>query len=149
MFFAMEVILRDLSIRYLHTVVLASVAGAVVSHTLIGNELTFRVSPYSLDDPWQLLLYAVLGFVAVGFALLFIEMLDRSVFGLGQIASWLRPILFGLTVATIGFWFPEVLGTGQLFVGRLLQEEVQKTWWIFALLAVAKLLATSLTLGGK
>jgi CIC family chloride channel protein len=149
MFFAMEVILRDMSIRYLHTVVVASVAGAVVSNSLIGEEITFRVPAYSLDDPQLLLLFALLGLVAVGLALLFIEGLDRWAVGLKKLAPWSRPILFGLIVASVGFWLPEVLGSGQSFIEGVLQEEIQKTWWIFGLLALAKLLATSLTLGGK
>ncbi len=103
MFFAMEVILRDMSIRYLHTVVVASVAGAVVSNSLIGEEITFRVPAYSLDDPRQLLLFALLGLVAVGLSLLFIEGLDRWVAALGKLAPWSRPILFGLIVASVGF----------------------------------------------
>jgi len=149
MFFAMEVILRDMSVRYLHTVVAASVAGAVVSHTLIGDELTFRVSGYSLDDPWQLLLYAILGLVAVGLAYLFIEGLDHTVTGLARLPSWIRPVSFGLVVAAIGFGLPDVLGTGQPFIQLILSEEIQKTWWIFGLLALGKLVATSFTLGGK
>lgn len=149
MFFAMEVILRDLSIRYLYAVVAASVAGAVVSHTLIGDELTFQVSPYKVDDPWQLLLYAVLGLVAVGLALLFIEGLDAGTVGLSRLAPWTRPILFGLAIAAIGFWFPEVLGTSQGFINDVLRSDIGKAWWFFGLLAVAKLVATSLTLGGR
>lgn len=149
MFFAMEVILRDMSIRYLHTVVVASVAGAVVSNSLIGEEITFRVPAYSLDDPRQLLLFALLGLVAVGLSLLFIEGLDRWVSALGRLAPWSRPILFGLIVASVGFWLPEVLGSGQSFIEGVLQEEIQRTWWVFGLLALAKVLATSLTLGGK
>ncbi len=149
MFFAMEVILRDMSVRYLHTVVAASVAGAVVSHTLIGDELTFRVSGYSLDDPWQLGLYALLGFISVGLAYLFIEGLDHTVTGLERLPGWVRPVLFGLIVASVGFWLPDVLGTGQSFIQLVLSEEIQKTWWIFGLLAIGKVITTSFTLGGK
>lgn len=149
MFFALEVILRDLSIRYLHTVVVAAVAGAVVSHTLIGEELTFRLSPYSLDDPWQLVLYALLGLVTMGIAILFIEALDFWEVGFKRLPSWVRPLLFGLLVAGIGFFLPEVLGTGQSHIEQVLRAELEKAWWFFALLAVAKLLATSITLGGK
>ncbi|MCZ6506255.1 MAG: chloride channel protein [Actinobacteria bacterium] len=111
--------------------------------------MTFRVPAYSLDDPRQLLLFALLGLVAVGLSLLFIEGLDRWVAALGKLAPWSRPILFGLIVASVGFWFPEVLGSGQSFIEGVLQEEIQRTWWIFGLLALAKVLATSLTLGGK
>jgi CIC family chloride channel protein len=149
MFFAMEVILRDVSIRHLHTIAVASVAGAVVSHTLIGDELTFDVSPYALTDPTQLVLYAILGLIAVGLAILFIEALDWFTIVPDQWIQWRRPLLMGLGVAAIGFVAPEVLGTGQRFIGAVLSQEVSNAWWLFALLAIAKLIATSSTLGGK
>jgi len=149
MFFAMEVILRDVSIRHLHTIAVASVAGAVVSHTLIGDELAFDVEPYVLDDPAQLLLYAVLGLIAVGLAIFFIEALDWFTVVPDRLIPWIRPLIMGLGVATIGFFAPEVLGTGQRFIGAVLSQEISKAWWLFGLLAVAKLIATSLTLGGK
>ncbi len=149
MFFAMEIILRDLSMRHLHTVVVASVAGAVVSHSLIGDELTFQVSPYSLDDPFQLILYLFLGLIAVGLAIMFIEALDWFMFVPDRFGAWTRPVSMGLGVAAIGFIAPSVLGTGQEFIGTVLRDEVSKAWWVLALLAIAKLIATSATLGGK
>jgi len=149
MFFAMEVILRDVSTRHLHTIAVASVAGAVVSHTLIGDELTFDVTPYSLDQPTHLVLYAALGLIAVVLAILFIEALDWCTFVPDRMIAWLRPALMGLGVAAIGFVAPEVLGTGQVFIGDVLNQAVTKAWWVFALLAIAKLIATSLTLGGQ
>jgi chloride channel protein, CIC family len=149
MFFAMEVILRDVSTRHLHTIAVASVAGAVVSHTLIGDELTFDVTPYSLDHPVHLLLYAVLGLIAVGLAIFFIEALDWFAIVPDRINAWLRPLFMGLGVAAIGFMAPEVLGTGQVFIGDVLSDRITKAWWVFAFLAIAKLVATSVTLGGR
>ncbi len=149
MFFAMEVILRDLSIRYLHTVVVAAVAGAVVSHTLIGDELTFQVEAYALDDPWQLVLYAILGLVATGLAIAFIEALEGTAVRFPQLAGWKRPVVFGLVVAGVGLALPKVLGTGQSFIEEVLQGDVALAWWLFGLLALAKIVATSATLGGK
>jgi len=149
MFFAMEVILRDLSMRHLHTVVVASVAGAVVSHSLIGDELTFQVSQYSLDDPFQLILYLFLGLIAVGLAIMFIEALDWFMFVPDRFGAWTRPLAMGLSVAAIGFVAPSILGTGQVFIGTVLRDEVSMTWWVLGLLAIAKLVATSATLGGK
>ncbi len=151
MFFAMEVILRDLSIRHLHTVVVAAVAGAVVSNSIIGEGLTFQVPPYSFDfsEPSQLFLYAALGIVVVGLAILFINSLEGSMVGFSELPDWLRPVVFGLVVAGIGFWLPDALGTGQSFIGEVLREEVSYAWWLFGLLALAKLVATSLTLGGR
>lgn len=149
MFFAMEVILRDLSMRHLHTIVVASVAGAVVSHSLIGDELTFQVSPYSLDDPFQLVLYLFLGLIAVGLAIMFIEALDWFTVVPDRLIPWVRPLAMGLGVAAIGFFAPAVLGTSQGFIGDVLQDNLSMAWWGLALLAIAKLVATSATLGGK
>jgi len=149
MFFAMEVILRDVSIRHLHTIAIASVAGAVVSQALIGDELTFNVSPYSLDDPKELVLYAILGLIAVGLAIAFIEALDWFTIVPDRMIQWMRPLVMGLGIAAIGAVAPQVLGTGQRFISAVLSQEVSNAWWIFALLAIAKLIATSATLGGK
>lgn len=150
MFFAMEVILRDVSTRHLHTIAVASVAGAVVSHTLIGSELTFDVaSPYALDHAYQLVPYAVLGLIAVGLAILFIEALDWCTVIPDRLITWMRPAIMGLGVAAIAFVAPEVLGTGQLFIQDVLNQDVTKAWWIFGFLAIAKLFATTLTLGGR
>jgi len=149
MFFAMEVILRDVSIRHLHTIAIASVAGAVVSHSFIGDELTFSVAPYSLDDPTQLILFVFLGLLAVGLAIMFIEALDWFMIVPDRLVPWTRPIIMGFVVAGIGTVAPHVLGTGQEFISAVLNQEVSSAWWVFALLAIAKLLATSSTLGGK
>jgi len=149
MFFAMEVILQEFAVRHVHTVVIASVAGAVVSHSVIGEALTFQVSPYALDDPRQLLLYALLGLVAVAAAWLFLVALDWFEIKPDRLPPWVRPILLALGVALLGFFRPEVLGSGQNFVETLLRNDVELAWWTLAILAVLKILATSATLGGR
>lgn len=149
MFFAMEVVLRNVSTRHLHTVAIASVAGAVVSHSLIGNELTFDVTSYDFEHPTNLVPYALLGLIAVGLAILFIEALDWFTVESFHLPEWARPAVMGLAVAAIGFAAPEVLGTGQEFIDGVLNQTVTEAWWVFGLLAVGKLVATSLTLGGR
>jgi CIC family chloride channel protein len=149
MFFAMEVVLRDLSVKYLHAVVLASVAAAVVSHSLIGEGLTFQVSPYSLDDPWQLTLFAVLGLITFALALFYIDAIDWFQLNPNQLKRWLRPLGLGMLVAVIGFALPHALGTGQPFIQSILSEQAQVAWWLLGLLAVAKVITTSATLGGR
>lgn len=149
MFFAMEVILREFSARHVHTIVVASVAGAVVSRSLIGEELTFIVPAYRLDDPRQLLLYGVLGLVTVAAAWLFLVSLDWFEVQPGRLPAWLRPLLLASGVATIGVVWPEILGTGQDFVGDVLRGAIDHAWWTFGLLAVLKALATAATLGGR
>ena len=149
MFFALEVILRSFSVRHLQAVLVASVAGAVVSHRLLGEELTFRVFPYDLAEPRELVLYVVLGFATAGAAWVFLRLLDWWDPGPRWLSGAVRPVAAGLAVATVGLWWPEVLGTGQEFIGRVLRDEVAAAWWLFGLLALTKAVATSATLGGK
>lgn len=149
MFFAMEVILQEFAVRHVHTIVIASVAGAVVSHTVIGEALTFRVSPYALDDPRQLLLYALLGLVAVAAAWWFLVALDWFEIKPGRLPAWTRPLVLALGVALLGFLRPEVLGSGQDFVETILRNEVDLAWWTLGILAVLKAVATAATLGGR
>jgi len=149
MFFAMEVILREFSSRHVHTIVVASVAGAVVSRSLIGEELTFAVPAYRLDDPRQLLLFGVLGLVTVAAAWFFLVSLDWFEVQPGRLPAWFRPLLLASVVATIGVFRPEILGAGQDFVGEILRGAIEYAWWTLGLLAVLKALATAATLGGK
>ncbi len=149
MFFALEVILRSFSVRHLQAVLVASVAGAVVSHGLLGEELTFQVFPYALRDPWELALYVVLGLVTAAAAWVFLRLLDWWDPGPAWLPGATRPLAAGLAVALLGFVRPEVLGTGQEFIGRVLREEVADVWWLFGLLALMKAVATASTLGGK
>ncbi len=149
MFFAMEVILQEFALRHVHTIVIASVAGAVVSHSVIGEALTFIVSPYALDDPRQLLLYALLGLIAVAAAWLFLVALDWFEIKPGRLPTWTRPLLLAFGVALLGFLRPEVLGSGQDFVESILRNEVDLAWWTLGILAVLKAIATAATLGGR
>jgi CIC family chloride channel protein len=149
MFFAMEVILRNFSIRHVHTIIIASVAGAVVAHSVLGEELTFSVSGYSLDDPLQLLLYGILGLVTVAAAWLYLAALDWFAVAPDRLPQWTRPLLAGILVASLGLLHGELLGTGQTFVGEVLRNEITFGWLTLASMAVLKAIATAATLGGK
>lgn len=149
MFFAMEVILREFHVRHVHTVVVASVAGAVVSRTLVGEGLTFNVTPYALEDPKQLLLYGLLGLATVAMAWLFLTALDWFEIKPGKLPSWTRPLALATVAALLGVVRPEVLGSGQTFVNELLRNDIQTAAWLLGLLAVMKAIATAATLGGR
>ncbi len=149
MFFAMEVILREFSLRHVHTVVVASVAGAVVSRSLVGEDLTFEVSAYALEDPRQLLLYGLLGLVTVAVAWLFLAALDWFEIRPNRLPAWSRSLLLALVVALLGVARPEILSSGQAFVNDVLRNEIEAAWWLLGILAVMKVVATAATLGGR
>ncbi len=161
MLFAMEVILGGFHIRHLHTVVVASVAAAVVARSLVGPELELPIVKYPLSDPRELLAYAVVGLLAVGAGYLFLRSLD----GFERLGTrfrrlpWALPLTYGLFIAGLGLlsvWIveegdaltPAVLGTGQRVVASLLGSG-SSAWWVLAALAGLKILATSATIGAR
>lgn len=159
MLFALEVILGSFAVRHVSAIVIASVVAAITTRSLVGEELTLSVTSHTIDDFRLLFLYIALALLAAlaGIAFLkLIDFVDRSV--RKRSLGWRRPVLFGLVVAATGFLIPDVLGTGQGFLQRLLFEsEVagqatgsvtrfdMAAWWALALLAGTKLVATAFT----
>ena len=162
MLFAMEVILGGFHIRHLNSVVVASVSAAVVSRSLVGADLTFPIVKYPLNDFRELLAYAALGLLAVIVSVAFLRTLDSVETAVARIRSvpwWGLTLGLGLLVAGTGLastvivedgdaLMPEVLGTGQEFVGFLLAGGTAR-WWILLGLIGLKIVATSATLGAR
>jgi CIC family chloride channel protein len=152
MLFAMEVILRSFSVRHLNAIVITSVIAAVTTQTLVGDEQILTSPAHELEDPAQLILYAILALVAVLFGVLFLRVLaTTSGFQLAdRLPKWLIPIGAGLGVAAIGLAEPEALGTGQEFLSDLLAatSESELIWYSLFIVAVTKIVATSLTRAG-
>ncbi len=152
MMFALEVILGSFAIRHVSAIVVTSVAAAVTTHALVGEETFLRSPAYELSDPLQLILYALLAVLAVLFATFFLRVLDRtSVVRLAsRIPSWMLPVLMGVAVALIGLIYPETLGTGQQFLTRLLalRNPGDFVWWALFLIAALKAVTAALTRKG-
>ena len=151
MLFAMEVLLRTFSVRHLSAVVVASVAAAVTTKSLVGEERLLEAPQYSVLDARELLLYAAVGLLAViaGYGLLRMLNWTEELGGYFARYGWLKPLLAGLLVAGIGIVEPRILGTGQEFVAEVLDFSLlgEELWWILLLLAVLKIVATSVTIG--
>jgi chloride channel protein, CIC family len=152
MLFAMEVILRTLSIRHLSAVVVASVAAAVTTKSLTkGGEQILTAPKYGLMEgrEWQeLLVYAALGIAAAVVAWGFLRMLGMTERLSSRFPGWTRPVVVGLVIAAIGVAEPNVLSTGQDFVADIVTISVSGTevWWLLMLLVVLKMVVTSLTI---
>ncbi|MGH8925179.1 MAG: chloride channel protein [Acidimicrobiia bacterium] len=154
MLFALEVIIGSFAVRHVSAIVIASVVAAITSRSIVGEGLSIQAGSYGLDDPRQLFAYLILSFLAAfaGLAVLrgmdWLDTWQRK----RNLRGW-RPILFGLVVASIGFFESDILGTGQPFVSQLLQQSELfdragaggNVWWTLALLSVAKLVATCFT----
>jgi len=149
MLFAMEIIIGGFAVRHLNSVVVASVAAAVTTRSIVGEEQILRSVPHSLQDPRELILYIGLALLAVAVAYVFLNTLRRSEALRTWGPSWMRPILLGLAIGGIAWLEPDMLGTGQTVVAGFLSEfsAGDVVWWSVLALVGYKVVAASLTLG--
>ena len=150
-FFALEVILMGFSADAFIVIVLACVSSTVLSHHLLGTTLSLSLPYLDLSGDaqlgWVALLGAVGGGVGVGFMRLRFVILDaltRAWQRLG-IPIWARPGIGGLAVGATLLILPEMYGESSAALNRALAGRYALT--LLLVLCVAKMLATSLTLG--
>ncbi|MBT8217144.1 MAG: CBS domain-containing protein [Acidimicrobiia bacterium] len=150
MLFAMEVILGNFNLRHLNGVVVSSVAAAVTSRLLIGQEQLLQAFSYQLEDPRELILFAGLGVAAAAAAFVLLRLLDITETIVVPGSFLVRSLIFGLAVGALGLLYPEVLGDGQDYIAGLLRPADDAVVW-YTLLAIAgvKIVATSITLGAR
>jgi len=146
-FFAMEVLLRKFSTDFFSMVVIAAVTSSIIGRALIGDIPAFQVPPYALSSPWEFLFYALLGLLAalVGAAFTFLLYRTEDLFDAWNLPEYLKPAVGGLGVGVVGFYAPEVFGVGYETIEKSLRGEIVPV--LMMALVIAKLLATSLTLG--
>lgn len=157
MLFALEVILSSFSPRHMSSVVIASVAAAITSQAIIGEELVLSASSYDLNSFGELVPYAAMAIVIVAVGFFFLRLLDALetwAYFREHRLGWVRPVGAGLLVAGLIFIEPNLFGTGQEVTNSLLLQERLvaitgsggELWWVLLLLAVGKAVATSLTI---
>jgi CIC family chloride channel protein len=143
--FSLEEILGDLHAPVLGSIVISSATSWMVLHLVLGDEPLFHVPAYQLVNPAEFGIYALLGVVGGLSSVLFVKLLlaIRTWFmKLPKRTRWLQPVVGGLVVGILGWFFPEVLGVGYDFVERVLGGEAPLKMVI--LLAVLKIVATAM-----
>jgi CIC family chloride channel protein len=143
----MEVILRKFSTDYFSMVVIAAVTSSVIGRAFIGDIPAFQVPPYALLSPWELLFYTLLGLLSalVGAAFTLLLYRTEDLFDAWNFPEYIKPAVGGLGVGIVGFYAPAVFGVGYETIEKALHGEIVTA--VMMALVVAKLLATSLTLG--
>jgi len=145
--FASEIIVGNFAVAQLSPVVISSVVATAVSRFFLGNHPAFRVPPYELVSPFELLPYMFTGFVAGFVALGFIRALygTEDLFGRLRIPEWSKAAVGGLLVGVIGIAFPHVFGVGYTGISQALHGTLPA--FTMGMLLVAKVAATSITIG--
>ncbi|WP_164015962.1 chloride channel protein [Pyxidicoccus trucidator] len=155
--FAMEIILREFELRVFSPIILASVAGTLVSQGVLGESPMLRRVPYELVSGGEVVAYAGLGIGCGLLAFAFVRLLHgvEHYFhgrGGGRLSPWLarRPLamragLGGLCTGLLAFLSPTVWGSGHDYINLAAMGRLPFLFLVTA--CVLKLVATALTIG--
>lgn len=162
-FFAFEVLQRKARIRNALYIIISSVAACLIANLIVYTKehpAPFASVSYTLQSPWEIISYMLLGIIAGLAVFVFIKFFYKCDSFISNIKfpSYLKPAAGGLIIGLIGYFYPDIFGvgygthygpggilfttggidsalSGQLAIGMLLT--------LFAL----KMVATSITLG--
>jgi len=148
MVFSIEVILGEWTALNIVPIAIAAVAGTEVSRILQGNQIAFTHDQFHLGLAD---IFASIG-LAVVTALASIMLthslrLMHKVSGKIPLSPWNRAAIGGCAVGIIGFFLPMVLGEGYHFIREMINGSFHSGIAVVAMATLAKILATSLTLG--
>ena len=144
--FALEEVVSDLHAPVLGSVVLASATSWGVLRLLLGNDPLFKVPQYQLVNPWELVLYAILGLVGGLVSVAFTQLLLRLrewFMKQPRKTVWFQPLAGGLLVGAMGWFVPQVMGVGYRYVGDALNDHLAVK--LMVILLVLKLVATAVS----
>ena len=144
--FALEEVVGDMHAPVLGSVVIASATSWGVLRLLLGNDPLFQVPQYQLVNPWELVLYGILGvaggIVSAAFTQLLLRL--RAWFKRQPKKTvWFQPLAGGLMIGVIGFFVPQAMGVGYKYVGAALNDNLAIKMMV--LLLALKLVATAVS----
>lgn len=144
--FSLEEVMGDLNAPVLGSVVVASATSWAMLRLLLGNNPLFHVPSYDLGHPVELAIYALLGiaggFLSVAFTKLLLGM-RKYFLKLPRRTQWWHPVIGGVTVGLMGWFVPQVLGVGYVYVGSALNGQLALK--LMLLLVVLKLIGVTVS----
>ncbi len=151
--FALEVVLRHFAVHAFAPIVIASVAGTVVSRWQMGNVTEFILPSVNLSFYQELPAFLMLGLLCGFVAYLLI----RSIFvaeDLGdalqkatRMPIWLRPAVAGGLLGLIAIWFPHIIGVGYETTSKALTGQIGL--WLTVSYVMVKVVAVAITFAGR
>ncbi|HDG96586.1 MAG TPA: chloride channel protein [Desulfobacterales bacterium] len=146
--FSLEVIMGEWTPTNLITVGVASAIGTEVSRLLQGNQIPFEGPPFVISDIDVIACLGLAVFTSFS-SVFFIRLLRyvREISGKAIPILWVRAACGGLFVGLIGLVLPSVLGEGYGAVRTVIGGNFTEGLTIAGLIALAKIMATSLSIG--
>jgi CIC family chloride channel protein len=151
--FALEVVLRHFAVHAFAPIVIAAIAGTVISRLHMGDVTEFTLPEPSLafyvELPAFLILGVCCGLVAVVMmrAIFLAEDVGDVVQRRIGLPRWLRPAASGAMLGALAIWFPHIIGVGYETTSRALTGEL--ALWTAITFAVVKVIAVAVTFGGR
>lgn len=148
-FFALEIVLGEISGNAFGIVVLAAVVSAVFTQAVAGSQPAFHVPAYEFHSVKELPLYLGLGLLAGPVAALYIRLLyvAQDIFHSWQGPRWVKPAIAGLVVGCIGIGLPQIFGVGYETIDKILNGGLLAAG-LLLILMLAKLILTPVSIGG-
>ncbi|MBF0204750.1 MAG: chloride channel protein, partial [Desulfamplus sp.] len=147
--FTMEIILGEWSMVNIIPIAVAAVAGAEISRTLRGNIIAFESSiDFNISHPDLFACVGLALFVSIA-SVIFTRSL-RTMHKISKkvrVPFWVRAAMGGAAVGLLGFAVPEAMGEGYHAIHDMIQGVFREGIGIAAIGCIAKILATSMTLG--
>jgi CIC family chloride channel protein len=145
--FVIEEVIGRWSAGILGSVVLSAVSSVVVVRWFLGSEPLFRIPVTTFKRPTELIAYAVLGIVGGLASVAFAKSIGYLRPRLNALPRWtqyFQPALAGLLIGLIAFLgAPQIMGAGYDSMDQAMHG--QYAWKLLAILAVLKILATTLS----
>jgi chloride channel protein, CIC family len=144
--FVIEEVIGNWSAGVLGAIVLAAISSVVTMRVFLGRESLFRVPPFQLVHPWEVLAYVVLGVIGGFLSLAFLKWIAYARPRIHALPGWTRyvqPAAAGLLIGLIGIRLPQVMGAGYAVIDEALHG--QFTLKLLIALALLKIVVTGIS----
>ncbi len=146
-FFALEVVIGHYALSAFAPVVIASVAGTVITRIHLGDSPAFIIPPNQIVSFLEFPAFLLLGIVSAVVAMIFMWSMiyaDQMVARV-KAPEWLKPAAGGLVVGLVAIAFPHILGVGYGVTDAALKGILPLQ--LLLILIVLKIAMTSVSLG--
>lgn len=145
--FALEVVIGHYALHALAPVVIAGVAGTVITRIHVGDFPAFIIPELTIDSFWEFPAFLLLGVISAFAALAFMRLvmgIDAVRRRLLPVPEWMLPPVAGLAIGGLALVAPHILGVSYETTDAALNGALP-LWLLLALIPL-KMLATALCL---
>ncbi|MBL4769040.1 MAG: chloride channel protein [Rhodobacteraceae bacterium] len=152
--FALEVVLRHFAVHAFAPIVIASVAGTVITRLEFGDVSEFTMTTpgalqFYVELPAFLILGLICGLISVVLmhSIFWVENMGTRLQDRTGLPRWLRPAFAGALLGGLAIWFPSIIGVGYETTFLALNGDL--LLYQAMVFAVLKVVAVSITIGGR